>query len=161
MELTPSFKIASLPARQFAYARNVGPYMGNAALFGRLFQQVSAFLQPKGLLGPAAEAMTIYHDNPAEVPPAEHRISVGFTIPEAIPADGGIQVMEIPAGDYLIASFEIHMHQYPAAWGAFRQYIVDQGVELSGEFLYEVYRNDPGTHPAGKQLVDICGALKT
>ena len=160
MEVNANIRIESLPERHFACVNHTGPYMGDFALFGRLFQQATSWLQARNLMGGSSEAITIYYDDPQNTPPEQHRISVGFTVAEAVQGDGEVEIKLLPAGKYLVASFELHPHEYPAAWGAVGKYVQENDVELSGEMMYESYKNDPKTHPEGKQLVDICASLK-
>ena len=156
----PVISTQDLPARTLAYVRNVGPYMGDSALFGRLFGQVVAVLQPKGLIGPNSEAMSVYHDDPKTVVQEEERISVGFTVPAdaSIEAttESPIETMQLPAGPYLVGQFELNPTQYGAAWAAVMAHMCEQGLPPGEGAPYESYKNEPSQHPQGKHLVHIC-----
>ena len=156
------FTILHFPKRTLAYIRHTGPYMGDTALFERLFKQVMAWVAPKGLLqGPDNEAMTIYHDHPDYVPVEKQRISVGFTVPEGTEGEGDIQIMELPAGRYAVGTFEILPDQYGLAWGQMMEYVQTEKLMLTEAGpVYESYKNDPREHPEGKHVVDICLALQ-
>jgi AraC family transcriptional regulator len=156
---TAKISIQTLPRRYFAYVRNIGPYMGDTELFGRLFHQVIGWLNTKDLMQPGMEAISIYHDHPEEVPPEKYRISVGFTIPKPIEGEDDIQVMEIPEGRYAVGSFEILPTEYGNAWEEMMHYLQDKKLMPSGGPMYESYKNDPKEHPEGKHLVDICIAI--
>lgn len=154
--------ITRIAQRTFAFVRNVGPYQGDAALFERLFGIVGTWAGAKGLLtSPKTESLSLYHDDPFNVPAAEQRISVGFTVPEETSPEGEIQIMEIPEGRYVVGSFEILPNEYGDAWTEVMSFVEDEGLlPQVNEFMYESYKNDPHTHPEGKHLVDICVGLK-
>ena len=159
IKLESKFQVKEFPTRSLAYVRNVGPYMGDTALFERLFHQVVDWLKPQGLLGPQSESMTIYHDDPETVPVDQQRISVGFTVPVGTEGEGDIKIMELPAGKYAVASFEILSTEYPQAWQETFQLIGQNGLIPNG-LMFESYKNDPGTHPENKHLVDIVVAVQ-
>lgn len=156
---TAKLSLQTLPKRYFAYIRHVGPYMGDAALFGRLFHQVMDWLNDKNLMHPHMEAISIYHDHPEEVLPENQRISVGFTIPKAMEGEGDIQIMEIPAGKYAVGSFEVLPSEYGQAWEEMMHCLQEEKLLPSGGPMYESYKNEPEEHPEGKHLVDICIAI--
>ena len=158
--MTATFKTENYPERTFAYVRHVGPYMGDPALFERLFRQVTPWMEKKGFFNPHAEAITIYHDDPSTIPVEKQRISVGFVIPKHIEGDHDIKVMKIPAGKYAVGSFEIDANEYGDAWEAIFSFISEHKLMLDNGLMYESYKNDPRTHPEKKHLVDICVAVK-
>ncbi|TPV92555.1 MAG: GyrI-like domain-containing protein [Myxococcales bacterium FL481] len=156
---SPVIETRHLPRRHVAFVRHVGPYMGDQALFGRLFGEASAFMQARNLWGPSTESLSIYHDDPETVPPAEQRISVGYTVPEGTEGDDAIQIMELPAGEYLVGSFELDPQQYGEAWGVLMQSLAQRGLMSAAGLCYESGKNDPEQHPQGKHIVDLCVAL--
>jgi len=161
METTKTtFHLAKMPARQLAYLRHVGPYMGDAALFDRLFSRVLAWLQDRNLINSQMEAISVYHDNPDTVPADEQRISVGFTVPIGTQGEGDIKMMDLPAGEYAVGTFEILPEEYGEAWNDLFGYIgQNRLMPVPTGPMYESYKNDPRKHPEGKQVVDICIAL--
>ena len=104
------------------------------------------------------ESITIYHDD-SEKPEKDQRISVGITVPEGTTVDGDINIMEIPAGKYLVGEFEIFPNQYGEAWTETFSYLNENNLMPVTEPMYESYLNEPGKHPEGKHLVNICIAL--
>lgn len=157
---TSKIEIVEMPGRIFAYVRNVGPYMGDTALFGRLFNEVSNWAGPKGLLANSEiEAISVYHDDPESVLPAEQRISVGFIVPYGTKGEGDIEIMELPSGQYVVGSFELLPNEYGNAWTEVMRY-VDSTAHRPIGMMYESYKNDPNEHPEGKHLVEICVAVE-
>ena len=150
-----NIQIKEYPKRTLAYVRNVGPYAGDTELFGRLFGKMSSWATANELMSKISEMITVYHDDPYSVPPEQQRISVGYTVPEGTVPSDDIELMELPAGKYLVGSFEILPSEYGDAWTEMGKYIQKESVPITS-FCYESYRNEPDTHPEGKHLVDIC-----
>ncbi|MBK9576830.1 MAG: AraC family transcriptional regulator [Fibrobacteres bacterium] len=149
-------EVRDAAARSFAYARHIGPYAGDAELFGRLFGKVFAWAGPRGLLGPDASALTIYHDDPEVTAPEKLRISVGVTVPAGTAVEGEIGIMEIPAGKYAVATCAIHPDQYTAAWDAFlRGWFPASGWQPDERPCFELHLNDPATDPEGLHRVQL------
>ena len=153
--ITANFKKTYLPERTLAYIKNMGPFMGNTSLFERLFSEVGNYLKNQGLFRNNTESLTIYHDDPNDVPPEKQRISVGFTVPEGTKGHDRIEIVKIPAGHYAIGSFEIDPNEYGDAWQAVFEYLRKEDLKPKG-LMYESYKNDPNQHPEGKHIVDIC-----
>lgn len=149
-----------LPERTLAYITHIGPYKGDAELFGKLFTTVMGWIQSEGLeANPEMEAITVYHD-PETVPVDQQRISVGFTITEPREPTDEIKMMALPKGNYLVGSFEILPTEYETAWFEMFDYLKEEKLNLAEGPMYESYKNDPTQHPEGKHIVDICLLLK-
>lgn len=140
-----------------AYVRHTGPYAGDGALFARLFARVARWAGPRGLLGPEARALSVYHDSPSLTDPDKLRISVGFSVPPGTPASGEIGTMTIPGGTYAFARFELKEDEYGRAWDAvFCGWLPESGYQPADGVCYEWYHGSPEEHPEGKSVVDIC-----
>lgn len=141
--------------RAFAYVRHIGPYAGDAELFGRLFGKVFAWAGPRGLLGPEARALTIYHDDPEVTPPEKLRISVGITVPAGTAVEGEIGLLEIPGGKYAVTTCAIHPDQYIAAWNALMKWFPSSGWQPDDRPCFELHLNDPATDPEGLHRLEL------
>ena len=152
-----SIDVRDLPAKTLAYVRHVGPYAGDAALFGRLWEELSRWALPRGLFQPPqTEIMTVYHDDPEITREDQLRISFGITVPEKTAVCGTVGVMELPAGKYVCASFEIDVKEYGDAWKAVcSDWLPQSGWQPGDGPCYEVYLNDPAAHPEHKHLIEI------
>lgn len=155
-ELVSNIRIVKKPERTLAFVSNTGPYMGDQALFERLFSRVLRWTRRRGLMRSDLEAISIYHDDPEQVAPEDQRISVGVTVPKGTTPDGDVGIMMIPAGDFAVGSFEIDPDEYCNCWKEVMDWVRDNGKMVIPGPMYESYRNDPGMHPLGKHIVDIC-----
>jgi len=82
--------------------RHVGPYSD----VGQTFERLAAWVGAHRLCGPWTQGVGISYDDP-EVTPLEHlRYDAAFTVPRAIPGEGEIQCLEVPARDYATAIHE-------------------------------------------------------
>jgi AraC family transcriptional regulator len=153
--------VEEMEAFTVAYVRHVGPYAGDAALFGQLFGRLAAWAGPRGLLGPSTKSLCIYHDNPEITQPAKLRLSCCISVPPSTKVGGEIGLMEIAAGKYARAHFEISEKEFGGAWEWFMgQWMPQSGYQPADGLCYELCLNDPGTHPEGKHIVDLVEPVK-
>jgi AraC family transcriptional regulator len=151
-----SVQIKNAAPLTVAYVRHVGPYAGDGALFGRLFGQLCQWAGPRGLLGPSAKFLTIYHDNPEITAEDRLRISVSVTVPAGTTAEGGVGVMTVDGGVYAVATFELDPSEYGAAWTwLMGTWLPSSGYEPDDRHGFEVYLNDPNQAPPEKHRVEI------
>jgi len=152
-----SVRIETMPPTTIAYVRHTGPYAGNPALFGRLFGQLCSWAGPRGLLGPQARFLTVYHDNPDITDEDKLRISVAVTVPPGTAAgEGGVGVMELEGGTYAVASYEIDASEYGAAWNwVMGEWLPSSGYQPDDRHCFELMLNDPATHPERKHVIEI------
>ncbi|MBN2204617.1 MAG: AraC family transcriptional regulator [Thermoleophilia bacterium] len=149
------------PEFTLAYVRHTGPYAGDGELFARLFATVAQWAGPRGLLGPATKAISVYHDSPSLTEPDKLRISVGFSVPADTPVGGEIGKMTIAGGTYAVAHFELADDEYGRAWDAvFCGWLPESGYQPADGLCFEWYHGSPEEHPQGKTVVDICVPVK-
>ena len=161
-QLTTKVTIEQLPEMHLAYVRHVGPYGGGEALFARLFGRLMQWAGPRNLFRPGATRfITVYHDDPAITEASKQRISCSMTVPAGTKVEGDVGFMTIPAGKYAVGHFEISPDQYGDAWSAlYRGWFPESGFQPDDRPCFEMYLNDPKTHPEGKHIVDICIPVK-
>lgn len=154
-------RVETISPMTVAYVRHVGPYAGNEKLFGRLFGQLCQWAGPRGLLGPAARLLTVYHDNPDITAPDKLRISACVVVPPDTKPDGAIGVMIIDGGAYAVASFELDPSEYGAAWNwLMGVWFPSSGYQPDDRPCFEVYLNAPEQHPLKKHIVEIWESVR-
>lgn len=145
-----------MPDYHVAYVRHTGPYPEIGAAFGRL----AAWAGPKGLLGPGASFIGIYHDDPQETPVDQLRSDACVTVPEGTEAEGEVQIGDIPAGLYAVMRGETKPEGIPGLWSEMLAWMQEQGYDWDTRPCYEIYLNDPETHPEKKLIMDVCGPIR-
>ncbi len=153
--------VKDFPEMNVAYVRHIGPYQGDEALFSSLFNKLCTWAGPRGLLNEQAQMLAVYHDNPDITEGDKLRLSICVTVPENTKTGGDVGMMKIPGGKYAAASFELKGEEYQAAWDAFfSEWLPESGYQPVEGPCFELYKNDPSTHPEGKCIVDICVPVK-
>jgi len=157
-DLLLTVTIKELPQLHVAYVRHVGPCNGIGAAFGRLM----AWAEPQGFLQqPDAKVIAVYHDDPARVAPPELRSSACITVPQGTETTGEVSTMDVPGGLYALAHVEIQHDQFSQAWQVFMAQIHAHGYASDpNRACYEVYLNDPQTHPERKFIVELCEPIQ-
>ncbi|HPE69880.1 MAG TPA: GyrI-like domain-containing protein [Thermotogota bacterium] len=155
-------EVKDFPKTTVAYVRYIGPYQGDGALFENLFNRLCGWAGPRGLLEREnADFLIIYHDDPAVTEEAKLRTSVCLTVPEDTQVDGDVGKMEIPAGPYVFARFELGTEEYGAAWSwVYGQWLPQSGYVPDDRPGFEFYPKDVKSSEEGKTVVDICVPLK-
>ena len=155
-------EVKELPEITLAYVRYVGPYKGDSQLFERLFNKLFQWAGPRNLLRfPETKTIIIYHDNPDITDESKLRVSVCVSVPADTAVDGEIGKMVLPAGKYAMARFELKDDEYQEAWDwVFCNWLPESGYQPDDRPCFEMYHNDPKTHPEGKSIVDICIGVK-
>lgn len=155
-------EVKDLPEMHIAYIRHIGPYKGNADLFGQLFGRVFQWAGPRGLIRfPETKTISVYHDDPDVTSEDKLRISVGLTVPPDTKVDGEIGKMTLPGGKYAVAHFELSTDQYEEAWNmVFGSWLPQSGYQPADSPCFELYHNNPDEHPEKKCITDICIPVK-
>jgi AraC family transcriptional regulator len=160
--LKAEVEVKDIPEFHVAYVRHVGPYAGDAELFGGLFQKLMRWAGPRGLLRfPDTKMLTVYHDDPNVTDPDKLRTSVGISVSADTPVDGEVSKMVIPGGRYAVARFEIDPAEYSSAWNAvFGGWLPESGYQPADGPCYELYHGNPDEHPEKKHVFDIVVPVK-
>lgn len=161
MKEPKSIRVEELPATTVAYVRYVGPYAGDAELFGRLFGKICTWAGARGLMGPSTQFLSIYHDNPEITAEQNLRVSVCATVPPGTQPEGEVGVMELPAGKCAIAHFEVATSEFGAAWNwLYGKWMPESGFQPDDRPCFERCLNDAREHPQGLHVVDIVAPVR-
>lgn len=158
MKLNKSVEVKELPAITVAYIRYTGTYQGNEKLFESLFNKLFTWAGPRKLLGPQSKAIVIYHDDPNVTDPEKQRMSVAVNVPAGTKTDGEFGSMEIAAGNYVVARFELTSADFTEAWNwLYGSWLPSSGYQPDDGPCFEMYAGQPKN---GKLTVDICVPVK-
>jgi AraC family transcriptional regulator len=162
MMISSEVKIKDFPETTVAYVRYIGPYKGDENLFEGLFNKLSSWAGPKGLLGKEnADFLIIYHDNPDVTEENKLRVSVCLIISEDIEVNGDIGKMTIPEGRYVSAKFELDSTEYEQAWNyVYGQWLPQSGYVPDDRPCFEFYPTKEECKKDGKKLVYIYVPIK-
>ncbi len=152
-------EVRDYPETNVAYVRYIGPYKGNAKLFEKLFEKLYAWAGPRGLVGPEAKNIIVYHDNPDITPEDKLRVSVCLTVPKDAKSEGEVGRMSIPKGKYAFARFELGTKDYAAAWNwVYGTWLPSSGWQCDDRPCFELYHETiEGTD---RMIVDIVVPVK-
>ena len=161
-EETRKVTIKTFPTMTVAYVRYMGPYKGNAKLFESLFSKLCSWAEPRGVLNsPKAQFLIIYHDDPEITAEEKLRVSVCVTVPPDTAVDGEIGKMEIPAGTYASACFELAEEEYQQAWDwVYGVWLPSSGYLPDDRPCFERYPPVEKERGDGKTPVEICIPVK-
>jgi len=157
-----NIKVEDFTDMTVAYVRHQGPYKGDSELFEHLFTTLCTWAGPRGLLEQSEMKMiSVYHDDPDVTEEKNLRLSVCMTVPDDTEVGDEIGKMVVPGGKYAVGHFEILPHEYEEAWKAvYGGWMPESGYQPDDRPTFELYHNDPKTHPEGKHIVDICVPVK-
>lgn len=154
--------IKELPEQTVAYVRHIGPYQGDADLFGRLTDKLFKWAGPRDLLKfPETQYLIIYHDSPEITEESKLRTSVCITIPEDTEVAGEVGKMKVAGGKYALARFELAPPEYADAWKwVYGTWLPKSGFVPADGPPFELYHDVGECQSKGKCTVDICVPLK-
>ncbi|MBT4723268.1 GyrI-like domain-containing protein [Candidatus Falkowbacteria bacterium] len=154
--------LTELPEKKVACVSFQGNYVANPEVFKNLFEKLCGWAGPKGLLNQKVEMLSSYQDDPHVTPPEKLRVDVCLVVEGDIEVDGEVSMKTLPGGKYLVMSAELDgPEEYGLAW----QKVVDWANENSyvldmSRPSYEIYKNEPQSHPEGHHLLDVCLSVK-
>jgi AraC family transcriptional regulator len=150
--------VQDLPEMTVAYVRHVGPYKGDATVFKTMIDKLMQWAAPRGILQQAdVKMLAVYHDAPEITEQAKLRVSMCLTVPTDTEVEGEVGKMTLAGGKYALARFELGVDEYQQAWDTvFGEWLPQSGFEPDDRPCFEMYHNDPQTHPENKSIVDIC-----
>ena len=126
---------------ELAYIRHVGPYMGDEALFDRLWRKLLTWAEPRGLFRPPQTKMLcLYHDNPEVTDGDKLRLSVCISVPPGTEVTGAVGLMTIDGGRYAVARFSLDPTQYGHAWQwVYGSWLPGSGYQPADGAAFELY----------------------
>lgn len=150
-------EVKPMPPLTVAYVRHIGPFQGVAQAFQKLMQWAG----PRGLIRfPQTQMLAIYHDSPHITETDKLRSDACITVPPDTKVEGEIGKTDIPGGLCAVAHAEIDQTEFGQAWDALMDWMAGSGYQPDDRPCYEIYLNDPKSHPEGKFIIEICQPVK-
>lgn len=157
IQMNAKIEIKELPKMDLAAISHIGEFDKMAAMYERLM----GWAFERQVLSPRDfKAITLYHDNPNLTPLPKVRFSACIKVKEKIEADGDIRPIAMEKGLFVVGKFEIAGEDIPKAWESLTLWVIENGHQFRDGQYFEVYHNDPATHPEQKFILDICIPLE-
>jgi DNA gyrase inhibitor len=152
-------KIENLPDLHVAYIRSMGPY--NYKTIEPVFRQLSQWAYPRGLNENNSMVLGVVRSNTVITPEDKLIYDACITVPESIKADRWVDVRVLPGGKFAIHHCEIDAGPSEEAWLSFvLNWLASSDYQPDDRPLYQIYYNDPDTHPLKHQILDLCLPIK-
>ena len=152
-------KIENLPDLHVAYIRSRGPY--NYKTIEPVFRQLSRWANPRGLIENGSMFLGVGWSNPVITPEDKLIYDACITVPESIKADRWVDIQVLPGGKFAIHNCEIETDHDEEAWLSFvLNWLASSDYQPDDRPLYQIYYNDPETHPLKHQILDLCLPIK-
>ena len=149
--------VEEIPALNVAYVRHTGRYQGLADVFADLFARLMTWAQPRGLVGPDSQFLSLYHDNPSITENDRLRVSVCITVPRGTETSGDVGQMVVEGGRFAVGRFTLGDQDYGEAWYSLAGgWLPSSGYEPDDRNPHERYPFDEADADPDKRRVDIC-----
>jgi len=157
MDMTTGIEILDFPALHLAAL----PHRGSYDAIGPVFARLNAWAAARGLMGPEARSIGLYHDDPTSVPDAELRSHAALTVPPGTALDPGMELIETPPLRCARLRFQGPYVEIEAAYDRlYGEWLPASGEEPADHPMMEEYLNDPRSLPPSEWLTDILLPLK-
>ncbi|WP_425445875.1 AraC family transcriptional regulator [Dethiothermospora halolimnae] len=145
------------------YLRHMGSYEEFAVEFQGMMRRLMNWAKVKGLLNNNSKPFVIYHDNPEFTKQDNLKTSMCLTVSEDAEVEGEIGKIVIPAGKYAIGHFQVdEPRDHTTAWNyIYSEWLPNSGLQPDDGCVFEMYMNDPNTHPEKKHFIDIYLPVKS
>jgi AraC family transcriptional regulator len=152
-------KIENLPDLHVAYIRSRGPY--HHETLASVFKQLLQWANPRRLIENGSMVLSVFWSNPGITPDDKLIHDACITVPESIKADRWVDVRVVPGGKFAIHHCEIDAGPSEEAWLSFvLNWLASSDYQPDDRPLYQIYYNDPDTHPLKYQILDLCLPIK-
>ncbi len=150
-------EVKTIQAINAIYLRHSGSYEEFAVVFPQMMQQLFHWAEARDLLSNESKPFVIYHDNPEFTVQDNLKTSMCLVVSQKVDVSGEIGKLTIDSGKYAIAHFEIdEPSDHSAAWAyLYSDWLPQSGLQPDEGYVFEMYLNDPNTHPEKKHLIDI------
>lgn len=159
VKVTADVEMKPMDEMKVIYLRYTGAYSGLTLAFPDMLKRLYEFgLKNDVLANEKIKLLTLYHDHHEITHETQLRTSLCMSISDgkALELTEDIGCMTIAGGNYAIGHFEIMADEYQAAWDyMYGKWLPESGFQPRNTYPFEVYVNDPNTHPQRKHRVDI------
>jgi AraC family transcriptional regulator len=158
-QFVPEVRIDNLPDLRVAYIRYRGHY--NYETIDSVWRQLTQWANPRGLIENGSIALGVIWSNPGITPDDKLIHDACITVPESIKADRWVDIQVLPGGKFAFHCCEIDTAHFDEAWMSFiLNWLASSDYQLDDRPPYQIYYNDPNTHPLKHHILDLCLPIK-
>ncbi len=151
-------RLVSRPASRIAKVRHVGPLDQCGLAWDRLL----GVLGVDGWIGGEMDFFGICYDNPDEVPAEKLRYDACATVPPHFAGYEGLELGEIPGGDFAVTTHFGTYSKIGETWGLlFGTWLPRSGYEPADHPCFEHYLNSPESCPEEDLCTDLFLPIQT
>jgi len=152
-------RIDNLPDLRVAYIRCRGPY--NKKAIDPVSRQLMQWANPRGLIENGSIFLGVIRSNPGITPDDKLIYDACITVPESIKADKWVDVQVLPGGKFAFHCCEIDADNAEEVWMSFiLNWLASSDYQPDDRPPYQIYYNDPDTHPLKHNILDLCLPIK-
>ena len=152
----PEVQIRQMPGMHVAYIRSIGH--GERETMDVNIRRLIQWATPKGLFHKDGKVLIVRWCD-AEITPEDRWIhDACMTVPQALKADRWVSIQNIPGGAYAVHHCEIEpvAGKLNEAWfNLILNWLIPSNYQLDYRPFYQIYRNDPETHPLKHEILDL------
>ncbi len=139
------------------YLRHSGTFSELGPKFQGMIHHLVTWTTEKDVLDKENfKLFAVYHDNPEFTAEQNLKTSVCVAVKGEVKPEGEMGLMTIPSGRYAVGHFELDPDQHTGAWNyMYSQWLPQSGLQPAEGYVFEMYMNDPNTHPEKKHIVEI------
>jgi AraC family transcriptional regulator len=156
-------RFETLAPMRVAFVRYVGPYPPeDHGGFHHAWEKLRAWAEPRGLLGPRTNLLSICHDNPHVTPSDRLRTDACIIPDRPFQPEGEIGTQEIPGGEYAVVThrgpYETLSETFARLYG---DWLPQSGREPTEAPGFQVYRNSPENTAPQDLVTDLYVPLQS
>jgi DNA gyrase inhibitor len=152
-------KVVEKPSFRVAYVRSIGPY--EKKTIEPAFKQLFQWAKPRGLINEEMPVLSSFWNYPDITPEDKLICDACIAVPESVKADRWVNVQILPGGKFAVYRCEIEVEGNNDAWmSLFLNWLISSDYQPDDRPFYEIYYNDPETHPLKHQILDLCLPIK-
>lgn len=148
-----ALQICARPEMHVAYLRHTGNFVGNAAVFTAMFDQLADWARTA--LPATPETLAVYHDDPSITSKDQLRFSACVQIPATLVPTAPVSRTSLRGGEYAVGRFRLGESDYAKAWAALlADWLPSSGFETDDRPYVERFLGIPDVF--GRREVEIC-----
>ncbi len=137
-------QLMTAPAKQLAYIRHRGPYVGAARALAARFHHLARWAMRHHLWTPEAEIICVCPDDPSITPPQFCEYDIGLTVPPGVREDSTISLRQIPAATFACQHVSGTPEDATKAWNWLcSTWLPHSGLNLAHHAFYEILAPEP------------------